>query len=135
MSFIQVLLVRPLQLVTRKRISRILTGIGWPHDFPVRRKIMSGSTFTPPYATPPLGLNGAPTMAFIQPLPQPILQLTFPTAVQLLAESLAAAGLPNTNTSATSGAGSTEPTIATTTGALASLDTSQGSFVLPFDFA
>jgi hypothetical protein len=94
---------------------------------------MSGSTFTPPYATSPLGLNGAPIMEFIQPLPQPILQLTFPTLAQTLAESLTASGLTNTNTSGTSGVGSTETT--TTTGALASLDTSQGAFVLPFDFA
>jgi hypothetical protein len=71
---------------------------------------MSGSTSRPPYATPPLGVNGAPIMEFIQPLPQPILQLT-------------------------SGVGSTETTTTTTTGGLASLDTSQGAFVLPVDFA
>jgi hypothetical protein len=96
---------------------------------------MSGSTFTLPYATPPLGLNGEPFMQFIQPLPQPVLQLVFPTAAELLAESLAASGLPNTNTSGTSGIGSTEPTVTTTTGALASLDTSHGAFTLPVDFA
>jgi hypothetical protein len=95
---------------------------------------MSGSTSTSPYATPPLGLNGAPIMEFIQPLPQPILQLTFPTLAQTLAESLTASGLTNTNTSG-AGVGSTETTTTTTTGALASLDTSQGVFVLPFDFA
>jgi hypothetical protein len=96
---------------------------------------MSGSTSTPPYATPPLGLNGEPIMEFIQPLPQPIVQLTFPTAAQLLAESLTASGVLNTNTSGTSGVGSTETTTTTTTGGLASLDTSQGVFVPPFDFA
>jgi hypothetical protein len=96
---------------------------------------MSGSTSRPPYATPPLGVNGAPIMEFIQPLPQPILQLTFPSAAQLLAESLAASGVSNTNTSGTSGVGSTETTTTTTTGGLASLDTSQGAFVLPVDFA
>jgi hypothetical protein len=95
---------------------------------------MSGSTSPPPYATPPLGLNGAPIMEFIQPLPQPILQLPFPTAAQLLEESLAASGVTNTNTSGT-GIGSTETTTTTTPGALASLDTSQGAFVLPLDFA
>jgi hypothetical protein len=94
---------------------------------------MAGSTSPPPYATPPIGLNGAPIMEFIQPLPQPIVQLAFPTLAQLLAESLTASGVTNTNTSGISGVGSTETT--TTTGALASLDTSQGAFVLPFDFA
>jgi hypothetical protein len=61
---------------------------------------MSGST-SPllPYATPPLGLNGAPIMEFIQPLPQPVLQLTFPTAAELLAENLAASGVTNSNCS------------------------------------
>jgi hypothetical protein len=97
---------------------------------------MSGSTSPPPYATPPLGLYGAPTMEFIQPLPQPVLQLTFPTAAELLAESLAASGVANTNTSGSGvGVGGTETIATTTTGALASLDTSQSVFVLPFDFA
>ena len=96
---------------------------------------MSGSTFPPPYATPPLGLNGAPIMEFIQPLPQPVLQLTFPTAAELLAENLAASGVTNTNTSGISSVGSAETTTTTTTGALASLDTPQSVFVLPSDFA
>ena len=96
---------------------------------------MSGSTSPPPYATPPLGLNGMPIMEFIRPLPQPLVQLAFPTLAQLLAESLAASGVTNTNTSGISGVGSTETTTTTATGALASLDTSQGAFVLPFDFA
>jgi hypothetical protein len=96
---------------------------------------MSGSASPPPYATPPLGLHGAPIMEFIQPLPQPVLQLTFPTAAELLAENLAASGVTNTNTSGISGVGSTETIATTTTGALASLDTSQSVFVLPFDFA
>jgi hypothetical protein len=99
---------------------------------------MSGSTSTPPYATPPIGLNGAPIMEFIQPLPQAIVQLNFPTLAETLAESLTASGTVNTNTSGISGA-STEATTAMTTGglagALASLDTSQSGFVLPFDFA
>jgi len=97
---------------------------------------MSGSTSTPPYASPALGVDGLPIMEFIQPLPQPIVQLTFPTAAQSLAESLAASGVTNTNTSGTSGVGSQETTT-TTPGALASLDTStsQGVFALPFDFA
>jgi hypothetical protein len=72
-------------------------------------------------------------MEFIRPLPQPVLQLTFPTAAELLAGNLAASGVTNTNTSGISGVGSTITT--TTTGALASLDTSQSVFVLPFDFA
>jgi hypothetical protein len=96
---------------------------------------MSGSTSAAPYATPPLGVNGAPTMEFIQPLPQAIVQLTFPTLAQMLADSLAASGVTNTNTSGTSGVGSTETTTTTAPGALASLDTSQGVFALPFDFA
>jgi hypothetical protein len=95
---------------------------------------MSGSTSRPPYATPPLGVNGAPIMQFLQPLPQPTLQLTFPTAAELLADSLAASGLPVTNTSG-AGVGSIETTITPTTGALASLDTPQGAFTLPVDFA
>lgn len=97
---------------------------------------MSGSTSTPPYATPPSGLNGAPIMEFIQPLPQPIVQLTFPSLAQTLADSLTASGVAITNTSGTSGIGSTETTTPTTPGALASLDTStsQGVFALPFDF-
>jgi hypothetical protein len=96
---------------------------------------MSGSTSTSPYATPPLGLNGAPIMEFIEPLPQPILQLTFPTLAEMLAESLTASGLSSTNTSGTIGAGSTETATTTTTGALASLDSSQSAFVVPFNFA
>ena len=97
---------------------------------------MSGSTSTPPYATPPLGVNGLPVMEFIQPLPQPIVQLTFPTLAETLAESLSASGVANTNTSGTSGVGTTETTTTTTPSALASLDTStsQGVFAVPFDF-
>ena len=94
---------------------------------------MSGSTSTSPYANPPLGLDGAPVLEFIQPLPQPIVQLTFPTLAQTLADSLTASGVAITNTSGTSGIGSTEQA-STTTGALASLDTSQGVVALPFDF-
>jgi hypothetical protein len=94
---------------------------------------MSGSTSTSAYATAPLGVNGAPIMEFIQPLPQAIVQLTFPTSEELLAESLAASGVTSTNTSGTSGFDSTET--ATAAGALASLDTSQGVIMPPFDFA
>jgi hypothetical protein len=94
---------------------------------------MSGSTSTPPYAMPALGLNGAPIMEFIQPLPQAIVQLSFPTLAETIAENITASGVDNTNTSGTSGVGSTETT--TTTGALASLDTPpQGFFGLPTDF-
>ena len=74
---------------------------------------MSGSTTsippspTPPYATPPIGVDGFPIMEFIQPLPQAIVQLTFPTLAETLAESLTASGVLNTNTSGTSAAVST----------------------------
>ena len=94
---------------------------------------MSGSTSTPPYATAPLGLNGAPIMEFIQPLPQAIVQLTFPSVEQLLAESLAASGVTSTNTSGTAGFDGT--VTASAAGALASLDPSQGVFMPPMDFA
>jgi hypothetical protein len=95
---------------------------------------MSGSTSTQPYATPPLGANDLPLMEFIQPLPQVVIQLTFPSIEQTLAQDLTVSGVANTNTSGLSGAGSTEQTTTTTSGAVASVDTSQGFFGVPSSF-